>query len=52
MEALHAIGLCYDSSLHLDILDFFVYNYQTTIDILNLLKLWKIKLSNLLGTEF
>jgi hypothetical protein len=38
MEILHVIGICPDSLSHIDIFDLIVSNYQTTIDIFNLLK--------------
>lgn len=38
MEILHVIGLCPDSLSHIDLLDLVISNYQTAIDIFNLLK--------------
>ena len=38
IEFLHVLGFCSDSISHVDILDLFISNYQTTIDIFNLIK--------------
>jgi hypothetical protein len=34
-EILHIIGVCPDSLAHVDLLDIFISNYQTSINLIN-----------------